>query len=136
MKELKHSGGKTNFVIVGILNDENSMRFTETALIQTQEERAMMLLASRYVDSIVFNAPLNLSEQTLKILKADEVVCVKQEVDKNPEIFDQIKRFTNFRAIYVENYSSVEKILKRVKGFASLIDKKVEKRLQDDPSLY
>lgn len=92
-----------DFLIVGILADSNAF--------MTVYERAMNVLACKYVDEVVFEPPQNISKDLMDHLKID-IVCHGKGVQK--EFYKLPMEMKKFKIVDSENDMTTEKIIARV----------------------
>ena len=79
---LKKARGLGDYLIVGVMSDENVEKYKRTPIL-TLEERVKMISACRYVDEVIVDSPLRLSKEWLADHQIDYVV---HGDDFNPEL--------------------------------------------------
>lgn len=92
-----------NYLIVGVHHDPNS--------IMNIYERTMNVLACKYVDDVVMEAPYKVTQDLMKHLKID-IVCHGKEVQE--EFYEVPKEMKKFTIIDSGNDMTTEKIKARV----------------------
>ncbi|MCB1111344.1 MAG: adenylyltransferase/cytidyltransferase family protein [Chlamydiia bacterium] len=119
LKKAKEEG---NYLIVGIHSDETVSNYKRVP-VMTMEERIQAVKSCPYVDEVVIDAPLHITQEMLNALQIDLVVHGN---DISPE---DIKNFYEvpislgkFKTVeYTEGVSTTD-ILKRIQARDDLID--------------
>jgi ethanolamine-phosphate cytidylyltransferase len=82
IETLKQAKAKGDFLYVGVWGDDivNYLKGSNYPILSLHE-RVLMVLACKYVDDVVIEAPFIITEDLIKSLNINEVVNVKTDED-------------------------------------------------------
>lgn len=112
----KKAKGDGNYLIVGIHGDEDVARYKRKPIL-TLDERKRSIEACRYVDEVIVNSPIGISEDWIKKHKIDLVV--------HGDDFDEEKLMSQyavpiklgiFKTVSYTQGISTTNIIQRIKG--------------------
>ncbi|KAJ8683917.1 hypothetical protein QAD02_019709 [Eretmocerus hayati] len=100
-----------DFLIVGLYSDEDICEDREEPIMNLME-RAFNVLACRYVDDVVFGAPMKVTEELMDHFKVDLVCCGITSDEKGR--YDVPKAKEKFKIIDSKNDMTTAEICKRI----------------------
>jgi ethanolamine-phosphate cytidylyltransferase len=82
IERLKKAKAEGDFLYVGLWSDEMTSYYRgENYPLMSMQERSLMLLACKYVDDIVIEAPYIITEDLVKSLNINKVVNIVSDDD-------------------------------------------------------
>lgn len=116
-KKVKYLDGKNNNLIVGIISDKNAEGYKRKP-IYDEKTRHCLIESCKYVNKIVEDAPLILTEEFLNINEID-LVCHafadETDLDKQLEFFKVPIRMNKFRKVKYNQGISTTNIINKIK---------------------
>ena len=117
-KDIKYLDGEENHLIVGIISDKDAESYKRLP-VYNQENRKILIESCKYVDEIIENAPLVLSEDFIKNNNFD-LICHgfmdEKDAEKQKDFFKIPRDLGKFRAVNYHKGISTTEIINNIKS--------------------
>ena len=117
-KKVKELDNQENILLVGIISDEDAKSY-KSSPIYNQDNRKLLIESCKYVDKVIENAPLVITESFMKENNID-LVChaFSNENDflKQKELFDGPIKLNKFQIIPYNTGISTTDIINKIKN--------------------
>lgn len=118
-KDLKELDNQNNTLIVGIISDKDATGYKREPVF-SEKNRKNLVESCKYVDEVIENAPLIVTEEFMKKHNID-LVCHgflnKSDADKQSEFFKVPIKLNKFRAVDYHKGISTTDIINRIKKY-------------------
>ena len=105
-------------LIVGIISDEDAINYKRKPIFSSND-RYEIIKSLRYVDKVILNAPLIITNEFLSENNIDLVVhgfSDKEDEEKQEEFYSSLKEVNKFKKIDYYQGISTTKIINKVKN--------------------
>jgi cytidyltransferase-like protein len=117
-KDIKQLDNQNNYLIVGIISDKDATNYKREP-IYNQENRTILVESCKYVDKVIDNAPLIVTEEFIKKHDID-LVCHgflnKSDANKQSDFFKDAIRLNKFRLVNYHSGISTTDIINKIKN--------------------
>ena len=117
-KDIKELDGEDNYLVVGIISDKDAENYKRKP-IYDQENRKLLIESCKYVDEILENAPLVLTEKFINDHNFD-LICHgflnKDDEEKQKSFFEIPIKMRKFRPVDYHKGISTTQIINNIKN--------------------
>lgn len=118
IKGIKNLDGIDNFLIVGVVSDKDASDYKRPPIIE-EKQRVEIIKSLKYVDKVIENCPLVITEEFLEKNNID-LVChgflEKEDFDKQKEFFQVAISLNKFRQVPYNYGISTTDIIQKIKN--------------------
>ena len=117
-KDIKELDNKNNHLIVGVISDKDASNYKREP-IYSEQNRIILVKSCKYVDEVIENAPLVMTEEFMNKHNID-LICHgflnKLDADKQSEFFKIPIELNKFRAVNYHSGISTTDIINKIKN--------------------
>lgn len=123
LKDIKELDNKDNYLIVGIISDKDAEGYKRKP-IYDQNNRKILIESCKYVDEVIENTPLIITEKFINDNKID-LICHgflnKNDEEEQKDFFKIPIKLNKFRAVKYNLGISTTEIINKIKNEYILI---------------
>ena len=117
-KDIKELNNTNNHLIVGVISDKDASNYKREP-IYSEQNRAILVKSCKYVDEVIENAPLVMTEEFINKHNID-LICHgflnKIDAEKQSEFFKIPIKLNKFRAVNYHSGISTTDIINKIKN--------------------
>ena len=116
-KNVKELDDQDNYLIVGIISDKDAENYKRRP-IYNENNRKILVESCKYVNEVMLNAPLIITEDFIKDNRID-LICHgfldNNDIEKQKDFFEIPIKLNKFRAVKYHNDISTTDIINKIK---------------------